>query len=84
MPLLMMTGRFVTPPGGRSWNCGPEPKSRSASAVHGGYYGRWSWTGFTGNTFRDWLSLMIAPFLLPAACRWFHIHWAQRAATGQL
>jgi hypothetical protein len=42
------------------------------------------WTGFTGNTFRDWLSLMIAPFLLPAACRWFHIHWAQRAAMGQL
>lgn len=52
--------------------------------VVGGYCGRWSWTGFTGNTFRDWLSLMIAPFLLPAACRWFHIHWAQRAATGQL
>jgi hypothetical protein len=52
--------------------------------VLGGYYGRWSWTGFTGNTFRDWLSLMIAPFLLPAACRWFHIHWAQRAAMGQL
>jgi hypothetical protein len=52
--------------------------------VLGGYYGRWSWTGFTGNTFRDWLSLLIAPFLLPAACRWFHIHWSQRAAMGQL
>jgi hypothetical protein len=52
--------------------------------VIGGYYGRWSWTGFTGNTFRDWLSLLIAPFLLPAACRWFHVHWMQRAAMGQV
>jgi hypothetical protein len=50
--------------------------------VIGGYYGRWSWTGFTGNTFRDWLDLLIAPFLLPAAARWFHIHWVQRAAMG--
>jgi hypothetical protein len=52
--------------------------------VLGGYYGRWSWTGFTGNTFRAWLDLLIAPFLLPAACRWFHTHWARRAEMGQL
>lgn len=52
--------------------------------VLGGYYWRWSWTGFTGNTFRAWLDLLIAPFLLPAACRWFDIHWGQRAAMGQV
>ncbi len=46
--------------------------------IVGGYGWGWRWTGFTGNTFRDWLALLIAPFLLPAACRWFHVHWQQR------
>jgi hypothetical protein len=35
--------------------------------VVGGYSWGWTWTGFTGNPFRDWLDLMIAPFLLPVA-----------------
>lgn len=49
-----------------------------ALVIVGGYGWGWRWTGFTGNTFRDWLALLIAPFLLPAACRWFHVHWQHR------
>ncbi len=40
--------------------------------VLGGYHWGWTWTGFTGNTFRDWLDLMIAPFLLPVALKVVH------------
>jgi len=39
--------------------------------VIGGYQLNWAWTGFQGNTFRDWLSLLIVPFLLPASLAWF-------------
>jgi hypothetical protein len=38
--------------------------------VIGGYRLHWTWTGFEGNTFRDWLSLLIVPFLLPASLAW--------------
>jgi hypothetical protein len=51
----------------------------AAVLIVGGYSWGWQWTGFTGNTFRDWLDLLIAPFLLPAACRWFNMHWQHRA-----
>ena len=36
-----------------------------ARRVLGGYLGRWSWTGFTGNTLWDWLHLLLLPLLLP-------------------
>ena len=36
-----------------------------AAVVLGGYLGRWSWTGFTGNTLWDWLHLLLLPLLLP-------------------
>jgi putative effector of murein hydrolase len=39
--------------------------------VIGGYRLHWAWTGFEGNTLRDWLSLLIVPFLLPASLAWF-------------
>jgi hypothetical protein len=55
-----------------------------AVVIIGGYEGPWRWTGFTGNTFRDWLALLIAPFLLPAACRWFHIQLAQQASHDRV
>jgi hypothetical protein len=35
------------------------------AVVIGGYVGRWSWTGFRGNTLWDWLHLMLLPLLLP-------------------
>ena len=44
-----------------------------ALLVVGGYRWGWTWTGFTGNTFHDWLGLMIAPFLLPLALKVVHI-----------
>ena len=55
-----------------------------ALVIVGGYSWGWRWTGFTGNTFRDWLALLIAPFLLPAACRWFHVHWQQRVRWREM
>jgi hypothetical protein len=48
--------------------------------IFGGYGAHWQWTGFEGNTFHDWLDLLIAPFLLPTACRWFQVQATQRAA----
>lgn len=47
--------------------------------VIGGYHWRWNWTGFTGNTFRDWLDLMIAPFLLPVALKVVHTRHVVRS-----
>jgi hypothetical protein len=42
--------------------------------VFGGYNWQWNWTGFTGNTFQQWLTLLIVPFLLPAACCMIRTH----------
>jgi hypothetical protein len=50
--------------------------------VWGGYRWGWGWTGFTGNTFRDWLDLLIAPFLLPAACEAIHARQRTERAAG--
>lgn len=33
--------------------------------VIGAYVGNWSWTGFHGNTFWNWLQLLLLPLLLP-------------------
>lgn len=52
-----------------------------AVLVIGGYHWGWTWTGFTGNTFRDWLDLMIAPFLLPVALKVVHTQHVVRAAS---
>ena len=43
--------------------------------VLGGYLVPWDWTGFTGNTFVDWLQLLVLPILfptvvVPAAAAW--------------
>lgn len=39
--------------------------------VIGGYRLNWAWTGFAGNTVRDWLQLLVVPFVLPATLAWF-------------
>lgn len=46
--------------------------------VVGGYRWGWTWTGFTGNSFRDWLELMIAPFLLPISIKIVHARRIRR------
>ncbi len=40
--------------------------------IIGGYGWGWEWTGFVGNTFRDWLGLLIAPFVVPAVFAWIY------------
>ena len=50
----------------------------------GGYAGRWTWTGYPGNTLWDWLQLLLLPIvfptiLLPAFLRWTSGNAAQRA-----
>lgn len=50
--------------------------------VIGGYHWGWTWTGFTGNTFRDWLALMIAPFLLPVALKLLAVRHVMRRAAA--
>lgn len=35
------------------------------AVVAAGYMANWSWTGFRGNTFWDWLNLLLVPLLLP-------------------
>ena len=47
-----------------------------AVCVIGGYRWGWRWTGFTGNTLRDWLRLLFAPFLVPAAATWVQARWS--------
>ncbi len=69
------------------------PRERAIAAVVligfgvlliGGYDWGWAWTGFTGNSFHDWLALMIAPFLLPLSCRLVHAyHTSGRVAVEQ-
>jgi hypothetical protein len=48
--------------------------------VIAGYTLAWDWTGFRGNTFWDWLHLLLVPFLLPAAVTWLSVR--ARAIEG--
>ncbi len=41
--------------------------------VIAGYALDWRWTGFRGNTFWDWLHLLLVPFLLPASVTWLSV-----------
>ncbi len=44
----------------------------------GGYFFGWTWTGFSGNTVWDWLSLLITPVAIGAATIAFTIQQSQR------
>src|SRR5260221_11367911 len=44
----------------------------------GGYFFGWTWTGFSGNTVWDWLSLLITPVAIGAAPIAFTIQQSQR------
>ena len=48
--------------------------------VVAGYAFDWAWTGFRGNTFWDWLHLLLVPFLLPAAVTWLSARARETAA----
>ena len=51
--------------------------------VAAGYAWHWAWTGFAGHTFRDWLYLLIEPFVLPMVCRWFLSNQGQLGAPAR-
>jgi hypothetical protein len=65
----------------RHWTVAAATGAAFGVVVWGGYRWGWAWTGFTGNTFHDWLSLLIAPFLLPLACKTIHAHQGGRATV---
>jgi heme/copper-type cytochrome/quinol oxidase subunit 4 len=44
-----------------------------ALTVAGGYGLDWGWTGFHGNTLRDWLHLLLVPFVLPLGFTWLSV-----------
>ena len=47
--------------------------------AYGGYFLGWSWTGFDGNTFWDWLSLLITPVTLAVISVLFSIQQNQKS-----
>jgi hypothetical protein len=49
--------------------------------VVAGYALDWRWTGFRGNTFWDWLHLLLVPFLLPAAVTWLSVRSREHRPT---
>ena len=50
-----------------------------AALVLAGYLVPWAWTGFTGNTLWDWLSLALLPLVLAtAALAGAHRHTGER------
>jgi hypothetical protein len=51
--------------------------------VVAGYALDWHWTGFRGNTFWDWLHLLLVPFLLPAAVTWLSARAREDAGRAQ-
>jgi hypothetical protein len=52
--------------------------------VVAGYAFDWAWTGFRGNTFWDWLHLLLVPFLLPAVVTWLSARaHAPESSTGK-
>jgi hypothetical protein len=47
--------------------------------VLGGYLAPWTWTGFTGNTLWDWLSLALLPLVIATSTLWRRPgRWARR------
>lgn len=46
--------------------------------AYGGYFLGWNWTGFDGNTFWDWLSLLITPVTLAVISVLFSIQQNQK------
>ena len=49
-----------------------------AVLAYGGYFLGWSWTGFDGNTFWDWLSLLITPVTLAVISVLFSIQQSRK------
>jgi hypothetical protein len=53
-----------------------------AALVLAGYLVPWGWTGFTGNTLWDWLSLALLPLVIATSTFWrLPPRWTARHAT---
>ena len=53
-----------------------------AALVLAGYLVPWGWTGFTGNTLWDWLSLALLPLVIATSTFWrMPPHWTARHAS---
>lgn len=50
--------------------------------AYGGYFLGWNWTGFDGNTFWDWLSLLITPVTLAVISVLFSIQQNQKSLVA--
>lgn len=48
----------------------------------GGYFLGWTWTGFKGNTFWDWLSLLITPVTIAVISAMFSYQQSQWSAAA--
>jgi hypothetical protein len=54
-----------------------------AALVSAGYLVPWSWTGFTGNTLWDWLSLALLPLVIATSTLWRPPpRWTSRHVTA--
>lgn len=51
--------------------------------VFGGYVLDWRWTGFHGNTLRDWLHLLLVPFVLPLGFTWLSLRVNELEAAAE-
>jgi hypothetical protein len=51
--------------------------------VFGGYVLDWEWTGFHGNTVRDWLHLLLVPFVLPVGFTWLSVRVNELEAVSE-
>ncbi len=92
LPLVLVTlplwlGRRKTMH--RGWRIGlAAAVAAFAVMVFGGYVLDWKWTGFHGNTLRDWLHLLLVPFVLPLGFTWLSVRVneleaeAEAAGTG--
>jgi uncharacterized membrane protein len=47
-----------------------------ALTIIGGYTWGWTWTGYPGNTFWDWLGLLLLPLLIPTVLLPTALRWA--------
>lgn len=79
VPLLLRHRAHLGRP---HWTAGGVVLVVFAALVLAGYLVPWGWTGFTGNTLWDWLSLALLPLVIATSALWRPPpHWAARHLT---
>jgi hypothetical protein len=67
VPLLLRHRAHL---GGSHWTAGSVVVLVFVALVLAGYLVPWNWTGFTGNTLWDWLSLALLPLVIATSTLW--------------